>query len=100
MSEETKSAVTRSGPLKDLIVIDCTMAYAGPFGTSLLADMGANVIKVEPPAGDNFRNLAPHPPGYQSVRESDGEGVDYGVSFASVNGNKRSICLDLKKETP
>ena len=42
----------RTGPLEDLVVIDCTMAYAGPFGTSLLADMGANVIKVEPPGGD------------------------------------------------
>jgi crotonobetainyl-CoA:carnitine CoA-transferase CaiB-like acyl-CoA transferase len=40
----------RTGPLADLTIIDCTMAYAGRFGTLLLADLGANVIKVEPPA--------------------------------------------------
>lgn len=88
----------RTGPLSDLTIIDCTMAYAGPFGTGLLADMGANVIKVEPPTGDTFRRLPPHPPGYYGVGEKDAGGADYGASFASVNGNKRSICLDLKSE--
>ena len=53
----------RTGPLSDLTIIDCTMAYAGPFGTGLIADMGADVIKVEPPDGDTFRRLPPHPPG-------------------------------------
>lgn len=87
----------RTGPLSDLTIIDCTMAYAGPFGTGLLADMGAMVVKVEPPDGDTFRRLPPHPAGYHAVGEADAaEGVDYGASFASVNGNKRSICLDLK----
>ncbi len=85
----------RTGPLQDLTIIDCTMAYAGPFGTSLLADLGANVVKVEPPAGDTFRILPPHPPGYHGVG-GDGDGADYGASFASVNANKRSISLDLK----
>lgn len=86
----------RSGPLEDLTVIDCTMAYAGPFGTSLLADMGANVIKVEPPTGDGFRMLPPHPPGYGMVGKGNDGDPDYGAAFASVNANKRSICLDLK----
>ena len=54
----------RRGPLTDLTLIDCSMAYAGPFGTSLLADLGANVIKVEPPQGDNFRAVPPFPPDY------------------------------------
>ena len=44
--------IARRGPLEDLTVIDCTMALAGPFGASLLADLGARVIKVEPPRGD------------------------------------------------
>ena len=89
----------RTGPLSELTIVDCTMAYSGPFGTGLLADMGANVIKVEPPAGDTFRRLPPHPLGYYGVGEdSEGE-ADYGASFASVNGNKRSICLDLKSQT-
>ena len=89
------STPTRTGPLEDLVIIDCTMAYAGPFGTSLLADMGANIIKVEPPKGDNFRVLAPFPPDGGRVG-SDSEGADYGAAFASVNRNKRSISLDLK----
>jgi crotonobetainyl-CoA:carnitine CoA-transferase CaiB-like acyl-CoA transferase len=85
----------RSGPLDDITIIDCTMAYAGPFGTVLLADLGANVIKVEPPGGDNFRPIPPFPPDYAHAWKAPA-GVDYGMSFASVNRNKRSICLDFK----
>lgn len=81
-----------------MVIVDCTMAYAGPFGTSLLADMGADVIKVEPPAGDTFRILPPYPEGYSGVGQAGEGGADYGASFASVNANKRSICLDFKKE--
>ena len=55
---------TTSGPLADITIIDCTMALAGPFGTALLADMGANIIKVEPPHGDNSRPVPPIPPDY------------------------------------
>ncbi|MGI9616978.1 MAG: CaiB/BaiF CoA transferase family protein [Acidimicrobiales bacterium] len=90
------TAAERRGPLDDVTIIDCTMAYAGPFGTALLADLGANVIKVEPPTGDSFRALPPHPPDYgHAFRETDA-GADYGMSFAGVNRNKRSIALDLK----
>jgi crotonobetainyl-CoA:carnitine CoA-transferase CaiB-like acyl-CoA transferase len=89
------SAPIRTGPLEDLVIIDCTMAYAGPYGTALLADMGANIIKVEPPAGDSFRQLGPFPPDGGKVGR-DIPGADYGASFASVNRNKRSIALDLK----
>ncbi|MDC0996731.1 CaiB/BaiF CoA-transferase family protein [Pseudomonadales bacterium] len=89
------STNTRTGPLEDLTIVDCTMAYAGPYGTALLADMGANVIKVEPPAGDNFRQLAPFPEDADRVGVET-PGADYGAAFASVNRNKRSISLDLK----
>jgi len=88
----------RTGPLSDLTIIDCTMAYAGPFGTVLLADLGANVIKVEPPGGDNFRPVPPFPPDYAHARSPKEAGVDYGMAFASVNRNKRSVCLDLKQD--
>jgi crotonobetainyl-CoA:carnitine CoA-transferase CaiB-like acyl-CoA transferase len=86
----------RTGPLADLTIIDCTMALAGPFGTALLADLGANVIKVEPPEGDNFRPLPPFPPDYGHASKGIEAGVDYGAPFAGVNRNKRSIRLDLK----
>ncbi len=86
-----------TGPLQDITIIDCSMALAGPFGTSLLADLGADVIKVEPPRGDTYRSLPPLPPDYANVAAEESAGVDYGGSFASVNRNKRSIVLDLKK---
>ena len=87
---------SRTGPLSGLTIIDCSMAYAGPFGTVLLADLGANVIKVEPPNGDNFRSVAPYPPDHAHAFTHTPDKADYGMSFASVNRNKRSICLDLK----
>ena len=88
----------RTGPLKDITIIDCTMALAGPFGTALLADLGANVIKVEPPAGDGSRSLPPLPPDYSNPGAPEPAGVDYGAYFASINRNKRGIVLDLKQE--
>ncbi len=87
----------RAGPLRDLTILDCTMALAGPFGTALLADLGANVIKVEPPAGDGARHVPPLPPDYGPAASDQAGGVDYGGYFASVNRNKRSIVLDLKQ---
>jgi crotonobetainyl-CoA:carnitine CoA-transferase CaiB-like acyl-CoA transferase len=80
----------RKGPLSDVRVLDLTQALAGPFCTMLLADLGADVIKVEPPAGDMSRSLGPHP--------ADRKGCDYGGYFASVNRNKRSIVLDIKTD--
>ncbi len=81
----------RTGPLADVRIIDLTQYLAGPFCTMLLADLGADVIKVEPPGGDPARQMGPLPP--------DTRGCDYGGYFASVNRNKRSIVLDLKNET-
>ena len=78
------------GPLHGLRVVDLTQVLSGPFCTMLLADLGADVIKIEPPAGDVTRQWGPHlPPG------PDGNS-GYGGYFASVNRNKRSVCLDLK----
>ncbi len=80
----------RTGPLSDVRVLDLTQALAGPYCTMLLADLGADVIKVEPPAGDMSRAMGPLP--------ADREGCDYGGYFASVNRNKRSIVLDIKTD--
>ena len=86
----------RSGPLAGITIIDCTMALAGPFGTALLADLGANVIKVEPPHGDMSRSTPPLPPDYAPATAHERKGVDYGGYFASINRNKRSIVLNFK----
>ncbi len=74
-------------PLKGIRVIDFTSAMAGPFATMLLADLGADVIKVEPPAGDHARDWGP--PFYREK---------YSSYFASVNRGKRSIVVDLRTE--
>ncbi len=88
----------RKGPLQDLTIIDCTRALAGPFGAGLLADLGANVIKIEPPSGDGYRNIPPFLPDYASPLSKEVGATDFGAPFASVNRNKRSVCLDLKKD--
>ena len=86
----------RAGPLQDLTVIDCTRALAGPFGAGLLADLGAKVVKVEPPMGDGYRNTPPFLPDHAAPYEDSTAGTDFGAPFAAVNRNKRSVCLNLK----
>lgn len=86
----------RSGPLNDITILDCTAALAGPFGTAILADLGADVIKIEPPDGDMSRGTPPHPADFATPTSGREAGCDYGGYFASINRNKRSIKLDLK----
>jgi crotonobetainyl-CoA:carnitine CoA-transferase CaiB-like acyl-CoA transferase len=78
------------GPLHGLRVIDLTRMLAGPYCTMLLADLGADVVKVEPLDGDGTRTTGP-------FAEDDGLRA-YGGYFQSVNRNKRGIALDLKQE--
>ena len=80
----------RGGPLTDIRIVDLTAALAGPFCTMLLADLGADVIKVEPPKGDFTRYGGPFTKGDTEHH--------YGGYFASVNRSKRSIVLDLQTE--
>ncbi len=77
-----------TGPLSGIRIIDFTRALAGPFCTMLLADLGADVIKVEPPEGDFSRFSEPYP-------EGDTEKA-FGGYFASINRNKRGVMVDLK----
>jgi crotonobetainyl-CoA:carnitine CoA-transferase CaiB-like acyl-CoA transferase len=76
-----------SGPLRGVRVVDLTRAVAGPFCTMLLADLGADVIKIEPPAGDLPRFSGPF--------TKDDQTRGYGGLFGSINRNKRGIVLDL-----
>ena len=70
-------------PLSGIVVAEFCQIAAGPYCAMLLADMGADVVKVEPPTGDAMRQWPPLNGGYSE-------------NFASVNRNKRSIALDLK----
>jgi crotonobetainyl-CoA:carnitine CoA-transferase CaiB-like acyl-CoA transferase len=72
------------GPLHGLLVADFSRVLAGPYCTMLLADLGATVIKVEGPAGDDTRHWGPP---WTATGES--------TYFLSVNRNKRSVVLDL-----
>ena len=82
--EEEKK--TKTMPLEGVKVIDLSRAMAGPFCTMMLADLGAQVIKIEPPAGDETRAWGPPFMGKESTY------------FLSVNRNKKSIVIDLRKE--
>lgn len=72
------------GPMAGVVVIDLTAMVMGPYSTQIMADMGANVIKVEAPGGDNMRDISVGP----------AQGMS-GV-FVNVNRGKRSIVLDLR----
>src|SRR5579863_2819380 len=94
-SRETRAVLTQAkkrrkgshAPLMGVRVLDLSRALAGPFCTMMLADLGADVIKVEPPGhGDETREWGPP--------FVNGES-DY---FMSVNRNKRSIVIDLKSK--
>jgi len=73
------------GPLHGFRIIDLTSVVSGPLATMLLADQGADVIKVEPPQGDHTRLVSNRRGGFSA-------------SFLNNNRNKRSLCLDLKHE--
>ena len=79
------------GPLAGLRVIDCSTVLAGPYCTMLLADLGANVVKVEPPEGDATRGWGPPWVG------DEAEGTRTAAYYLAVNRSKRSIRLDLRK---
>ncbi len=70
-------------PLEDLIVVDVTVARAGPTAVRQFADWGARVIRVEPPPGDNHDELA---------------GARHGSDFQNLHRNKDSVTLDLKSD--
>ncbi len=81
------------GALEGLRVIDLTQMLAGPLCAMSLADHGADVIKVEPPAGEDFRRVPPIVAGAGAGANAN---ANVSASWMMVNRNKRSITLDLK----
>ena len=74
-----------SAPLEGIRVVEMTSVVLGPYACQMLGDLGADVIKIEPPGGDTNRNLGPH-------RNNS----DMGSMYLGCNRNKRSVALDLK----
>ncbi len=92
MTASSAGAATGAGPLAGIRVVDLTRVLSGPYCTMMLADMGADVIKIEQPGkGDDTRGWGPPwVNGPDGARES--------AYYLSINRNKRSITLDLKNE--
>jgi len=89
--QQMKTPEDARGPLRDVRVLEFGQIAAGPFTGSLLADLGADVVKVErPDGGDGMRNWPP--------LTANEDGVTYSENFASLNRNKRSIAVDLKDQ--
>lgn len=78
----------KNGILDGVVVLDLTQMLAGPYCTMILADHGADVIKIEPPHGDMSRGLGPY-----AIQDKRRENSGY---FHSINRNKRSMILNLK----
>jgi crotonobetainyl-CoA:carnitine CoA-transferase CaiB-like acyl-CoA transferase len=83
MTEDTEVA-NPAGPLSGIQVLDLTQFLAGPFSTQILADLGANVMKLEAPSGDWSRTLPPHFVGSDSCY------------YLSINRNKKGVVIDMK----
>jgi crotonobetainyl-CoA:carnitine CoA-transferase CaiB-like acyl-CoA transferase len=88
----TPATPAPEGPLAGILVADCSTVLAGPYCTMLLADLGADVVKVEPPGGDGTRGWGPPWVG------SEADGTRTAAYFLAVNRNKRSIRLDMRTD--
>src|SRR2546428_3450272 len=85
-SQASDREVDLAGPLAGVKILDCTSVVLGPYAAQQLGDLGADVVKIEPPEGDTTRQLGPR------------RNAGMAAFFLGCNRNKRSIVLDLKNE--
>ncbi|OZI52105.1 CaiB/BaiF CoA transferase family protein [Bordetella genomosp. 5] len=85
MTQSPDASLASPLPLDGIKVLDLSAYIAGPYGCALLGDMGAEVIKIEPPEGDNLRK-------YPSTLPTESR------AFLGINRNKRGLCLNLKDD--
>src|SRR5258708_17710040 len=78
------AGIAKDQPLTGIRVLDLTQFLSGPYATQILADLGADIIKLEPPQGDPIRAVPPHFVGEDSVY------------YLCINRNKRCIAVDMK----
>src|SRR5215510_542654 len=92
-SRPLRSSMTRSGPLTHVRVLDLSRVLAGPWAGQMLADLGADVIKVERPgAGDDTRAWGP-----PFVKDRDGRETADAAYFQCANRAKKSVTIDMAK---
>ena len=77
-----------NGPLEGMKVLDFSAMIAGPYCTRMLADLGADVVKVEPPDGDFMRSGEPS--------RAAADGTSHSAYFGALNAGKHSVAIDMK----
>ncbi len=83
-----------SAPLSGIVVVDLTRILAGPWATQLLADLGAEVIKIERPgSGDDTRHWGP-----PYLEDAQGNATTESAYYLSTNRGKRSVAIDIATE--
>src|SRR4029079_8931983 len=85
-SSGMNDASSENRPLTGVRVLDLTQFLSGPYATQILADLGAEIIKLEPPQGDPIREVPPHFVG------------DDSVYYLCINRNKRCVAIDMKQD--
>ncbi len=90
--DRNSESAVKPGPLEGIKIVEYGVFHAGPGGTAILGDLGADIIKIEAPAGDPIRYWTQV--GSLNISKKDGESIMYEVS----NRNKKDICLDIKQE--
>ncbi|MDQ3870205.1 MAG: CoA transferase [Chloroflexota bacterium] len=104
MAADGQSVPETTGPLAGIVVCDLSTVLAGPYCTMMLGDLGANVVKVEPPGGDPTRGYGPPYLGGDAAARAGSpasagpRGRGESAYYLSVNRNKRGMRVDLKRE--